>query len=228
MQNERKRDTGASADVAIKRPNRLGDEVYDVLYRQLMSLDIPPGSRISIDNLVRELGVSQTPIREALSRLEAQGLVEKAHLIGYSAAPQITRSRLEGLYDLRDLLEPYAAGRAATNMTSAQIEQLGALDAEMKTIQPGSQDAYGTFARLDGQFHDLIAAGSGNQLAQDALARLQTHIHLFRLFYLANATTAANSEHDAIVQAIQSRDAAAAEQAMRKHIQMSRERFSRS
>ena len=59
----------------VKRPARLGDEVYNAIYAQLLSHKIAPGSRISIDNLVREMGVSQTPIREALSRLVAQGLV---------------------------------------------------------------------------------------------------------------------------------------------------------
>ena len=79
---------------------KLGDEVYNAIYSQLMSHAIAPGGRISVDYLVRELGVSQTPIREALSRLEAQGLVVKTHLIGYSAASQMDKSRLEQLYEL--------------------------------------------------------------------------------------------------------------------------------
>src|SRR5918993_2685520 len=108
----------------LRRPARLGDEVYNAIYSQLMSHKITPGGRISVDNLVRELGVSQTPIREALSRLEAQGLVVKTHLIGYSAADQLDRSRLEQLYELRLLLEPFAAAKAAVNMTDASIHRL--------------------------------------------------------------------------------------------------------
>ena len=76
-----------------------------------MALRIAPGSRITVDNLVRELNVSQTPIREALGRLEGEGLVIKTHLIGYSAAPQISRRRFDELYELRLLLEPEAAAR---------------------------------------------------------------------------------------------------------------------
>lgn len=89
-----------------------------------MSQKIQPGDRISIDNLARELGVSQTPIRKALSRLEAQGLVVKTHLIGFSAASQMDRARLDQLYELRLLLEPFAAGKAAILMTIEQLDTL--------------------------------------------------------------------------------------------------------
>ena len=64
-----------------------------------MSLKIAPGARITVDSLVKELDVSHTPIREALGRLEGEGLVLQDHLIGYRAAPQITRRRFDELYD---------------------------------------------------------------------------------------------------------------------------------
>lgn len=217
--------SGADVQVPIKRPHRLGDEVYQALYSKLMSHRIPPGARISVDNLVRELGVSQTPIREALSRLEAQGLVVKTHLVGYSAAGQIDEARLAQIYDLRLLLEPYAARGAARHMNDEAIEALRAVDHSMREIHPGGRDSYNTFATLDGQFHDLIAQGSGNDLVRDALLRLHVHIHLFRLYYLASATSEANAEHAAIVAAISQRDPEAAESAMRVHVERSRARF---
>ena len=78
-----------------------------------MALEIAPGARILIDALARELDVSQTPVREALSRLEREGLVRKAHLIGYSAAPQLSRKRFDDLFGFRLLLEPEGARLAA-------------------------------------------------------------------------------------------------------------------
>lgn len=213
----------------VKRPARLGDEVYNAIYAQLMSHKIAPGSRISIDNLVREMGVSQTPIREALSRLEAQGLVVKTHLIGYSAASQMDIGRLSQLYDLRLLLEPYAAEHAALNITDEGIAQLEAIDQSMRSVpHPGLRASYGDFAQNDGQFHDLIAAYSGNELVQDTLSRLHTHVHLFRLFYHATATTDANTEHEDIIAAIRRRDGKAAAAAMHFHIEQSRSRFLRT
>tara|TARA_R110002124_G_scaffold144122_15_gene309092 strand:- start:44747 stop:45433 length:687 start_codon:yes stop_codon:yes gene_type:complete len=213
-------------NATFRRPARLGEEVYNTLYAQLISNKIAPGGRIAVDNLVRELGVSQTPIREALSRLEAQGLVVKTHLIGYSAAPQMDRARLDQLYELRLLLEPFAVGRAALHVTDETITELERLAADMQgdsSDDPGL--AYGRFARLDEAFHDLIAATSGNELIHDVLERQHTHVHLFRLFYHVRVTAEAIDEHRRILDALRNRDAKAAETAMREHIERSRRRF---
>ena len=96
------------------RPSgRMADEVYDTLLGQLMSLRIVPDSRVTIDALARELGVSQTPIRDALNRMEADGLVVRVPNAGYRIPPQITRARFEDMVEIRLLLEPAAARRAA-------------------------------------------------------------------------------------------------------------------
>jgi DNA-binding GntR family transcriptional regulator len=217
---------GAVGSTLLRRPARLGDEVYNAIYAQLMSHKIAPGGRISVDNMVRELGVSQTPIREALSRLEAQGLVVKTHLIGYSAASQMDRSRLDQLYELRMLLEPFAAARAAEKISDEAIESLRRLALEMQTDESDDpRVAYGQFARLDSEFHDLIALGSGNELVQETLSNLHTHVHLFRLFYHSRATADAIDEHARIIDALINHDPKAAEEAMRHHIERSKARF---
>ncbi|MGR9138882.1 GntR family transcriptional regulator (plasmid) [Rhizobium leguminosarum] len=204
----------------------MADEVYNYLYPQLMSLSIPPGSRIFIDNLVKEIGVSHTPIREALSRLEAQGLVVKTHLVGYSAARQLDLSQVEKLFDMRLLLEPYAAEHAAGNLDDEAIETLNAIDHSMQAIE--SRDLRGKFldfARSDGQLHNFISSASKNELVHDALTRLHTHVHLFRLFYLPSATKDVNKEHAGIIKALSRRNSAAAYKAMKHHIEQSRRRF---
>src|SRR4029078_5409586 len=109
--------------MAIQRHKGLADDVYEAIFNKLMSLEIAPGARITVDGLVRELGVSHTPIREALGRLEGEGLVVKTHLVGYSAAPQITRRRFDELYDLRLLLEPEAARRAARRASDERLRE---------------------------------------------------------------------------------------------------------
>lgn len=212
----------------IARPVRLGDEVYDAIYANLMSLKIPPGGRMAIDSLSRELGVSQTPVREALSRLEAQGLVVKTHLIGYTAANQLDQNRLNQLYELRLLLEPHAAAVAAKKMDSAAIDNLARLAEDMDNINADdAQAAYSTFAQLDSEFHDLIAQGSGNELIQDTLARLHIHVHLFRLFYHSHAASTAVAEHSEIIDALRKKDADRARGSMKAHIEASKARFMR-
>jgi DNA-binding GntR family transcriptional regulator len=211
---------------ALRRPMGLGDEVYNAIYSQLMSHKIAPGGRISVDNLARELSVSQTPVREALSRLEAQGLVIKAHLIGYSAAEQMDQHKFEDLCELRMLLEPFAAARAAVHMSEDSINALESLANSMKLLERNnSKAAYGQFAQSDSQFHNLIALGSGNELVHSVLSNIHTHVHLFRLFYHSRATADANNEHDQIIDALRRRDADAAATSMRRHIECSKARF---
>ncbi|CVI63449.1 GntR family transcriptional regulator (plasmid) [Agrobacterium leguminum] len=210
----------------LKRPASLGNEVYEALYAQLMSLKIPPGSRISVDSLVRSLGVSQTPIREALSRLEALGLVEKTHLVGYSAAQQLNRDRLEQLYELRLLLEPFAAGKLAERRDEVVIAELKSLDLQMRNeSKVTSRAAYGEFAKKDAAFHNHIARSCGNDLVFESLQRLHTHVHLFRLYFHARATTDAIKEHEDLIQAIEEGNVPRAEKAMRRHIERSKSRF---
>lgn len=219
-----------SADMpesALRQRSSLGDLIYESLLERLISLQIAPGSRIAIDGLVRELGVSQTPIRAALIRLESEGLVEKKHNIGYSAAPLPMPEQLAHMYDIRMLLEPYTARLAATNMTEQERQLLVELANSMADLSDmqDARKAYGKFAQQDALFHAHIAEGSGNTLAADSLARLYAHMHLFRLRFHAVVTGGAVEEHALIVKAILARDADGAAQAMHEHIERSRQRL---
>lgn len=211
---------------AIQRHAGLADEVYEAILAQLMALKIPPGARITVDNLVRELKVSHTPIREALGRLEGEGLVVKAHLIGYSAAPQISRSHFDDLYEMRLLLEPDSARRAAKTMNEDRLAELHKLAGAM-TNRSG-EDArlrYSAFARQDAVFHDRILEFAGNELIRQALAHQHTHFHIFRLMFHSRVTEEALEEHEALLDAFARNDVAGAEAAMRDHIMRSRSRL---
>ena len=210
----------------LKRPARLGDEIYAAIFERIMSQDIAPGERISVDAVARQLGVSQTPIREALARLEGEGLVRKTPLVGYSATPRLSANELADRYEMRLQLEPLAARKCALLMPDADIDQLDELCAEMATLsqRPGL-GAYAQFAQLDMAFHDQIAVSAGNALIAEALGKLHSHVHLFRLLTEAQVPAAASAEHDRLVAAIRARDADGAEAAMRDHVEQSRVRF---
>jgi len=209
----------------VARPGALVDEVYEAILDRIMSLRIQPGSKITVDNLAREMGVSQTPIREALSRLEVEGLVLKTHLIGYSAASQLNRKQVEQLFELRLLLEPAAAAWAASQINGKQGHELNVLQADMVRLRDDQVSSYAQFARKDAEFHALIAAVSGNALLADALMRLHTHVHIFRLVFHTRVTSEALVEHADILAAIVARDAEASERTMRAHVLASRDRF---
>jgi len=212
--------------MAIQRHKGLADDVYEAVFNKLMSLDIAPGARITVDGLVRELEVSHTPIREALGRLEGEGLVVKTHLVGYSAAPQITRAQFDELYDFRLSLEPEAARRAALRISEENLGKLKKTAGSMTALSSSRQrQSYSGFARLDAHFHDAIMDIAGNGLIRDTLAHLHTHFHIFRLMYHARITEEALSEHEALLVAFSAGDEGGAERAMRTHIERSRERL---
>jgi len=212
--------------MAIQRHKGLVDDVYGAIFNKLMALDIPPGARITVDGLVRELEVSHTPIREALGRLEGEGLVVKTHLVGYSAAPQITRRRFEELYELRLLLEPDAARRAAERVDDERMRRLTGTADQMRKLDSGRERlSYSQFARLDAELHDQIMEIAGNELIRDTLEHLHTHFHIFRLMFQARVTEEALTEHESLLVALSSGDAVGAERAMRDHIERSRNRL---
>ncbi|ANN67934.1 GntR family transcriptional regulator [Bordetella bronchialis] len=205
----------------------MADGVYDNIYHKLMSLDIAPGSRIPIDVLARELGVSQTPVREALSRLEREGLVRKEHLIGYSAAPQWTRKQFEDLYAFRLLLEPEAARLAARNMTpeSLRLLETSAADMGHGEAPVDRNTRYSRFARADANFHDEIMKIAGNDVIRTTLYNLHVHLHIFRLMFHTRVTQEALQEHENLLAAFRANDPDAAYAAMYEHIQRSRDRL---
>jgi DNA-binding GntR family transcriptional regulator len=210
----------------IKRHGSLTEEVYSRLYDALMTHAILPGARLSVDSLARSLDVSQTPIREALVRLEAQGLVVKVHLVGYRVAERMARDRLDQIYELRRLTEPRLAALAAERIDDDEKRELAQIAAEMAgTSALDTPETYARFSRLDEAFHRKIAAASGNQIIADALADLHVHVHLFRLSRPPTAISDAVLEHGRLLAAISSGDAAAAEAAMLQHILSSRRRF---
>lgn len=216
----------APATSPIQRSNGLSGDVYEAIFAQLMSLKIPPGARITVDALAKEFNVSQTPIREALGRLEGEGLVVKQHLIGFRAAPQITRKHFDELYELRLLLEPHAARQAVAALDPEKLAVL--VDAAgVMARREGKDDRarYSSFARQDAAFHDMILAFAGNELVRHTLTFQHTHFHIFRLMFHSRVTEEALDEHEAILSAFAAADADAAEMAMRIHIEHSRDRL---
>jgi DNA-binding GntR family transcriptional regulator len=212
----------------------LTDSVYEAVTELVMDQHIEAGARVNIDLVARQLNVSPTPVREALARLEMDGLVMKEPLRGYSVTPTLDTKTFNDLYDVRRLLEPFAARSAAERRDD---KVLGVLDREldeMRRLVGTSAGAAGStyhdyraFAMQDARFHEAIAGTSGNSLLSDTLRRLRSHLRLYRLYhryYTMDIGVATVSEHQSILDAIRARDAGGAEAAMLAHINRSKER----
>ena len=190
------------SDRAVPRPRALVSDVYNAILDRITGLEIEPGARITVDTLARELGVSQTPVREALSRLEAEGLVLKTHLIGHRALPQLTRAQVEQLFELRLLIEPAGAAMAARHTRRSGAGRAGSPPCGDGRPSGRPAPTYSEFARKDAEFHATIAQASGNAFLADALARLRTHVHIFRLVSHVRVTAEAICEHTELLAAL--------------------------
>src|SRR4030088_3610443 len=174
-----------------------------------------PGARLSIDALSRDLDVSATPVREALARLESDGLVVKRPHRGYTAAPRIDSQAFDELFRMRLLLEPASASWAAQAASAKQIAAMEDLVAAMSEPVTGdSYESYRAFAARDAAFHLALAEASGVGLMVDILTRLRPHTQLYRLYYTVGISDDTVAEHSRVIDAVSRRDAAAAAAAL--------------
>jgi DNA-binding GntR family transcriptional regulator len=212
--------------VSLPRRQNLADNVYEALKELIMDGIYPQGSRVNLDKAARQLQVSQSPLREALVRLESEGLVIKEPFRGYSTAPVLSKGELEDLFEFRFVVEPWAAAQAAADITD---EGARLLAAEMSTVPQApsgtSYNDYRGMALHDARLHDLVQRLGGNRHMRRAFERTHCHLHILRLYYQGGMGSAALREHRLLVDAIASGDQDAAAAAMRAHLEASRARL---
>ncbi|MFG1690361.1 GntR family transcriptional regulator [Nonomuraea sp. NPDC049269] len=220
---------GSSAESMIAPlPSRqsLTDDVYEAIKTLIMDHVIAPQARLSIDQLARDLRVSSTPIREALIRLESEGLARKEALRGYSTTPVLTPDEVKELFEFRTVIEPWAAARAAQRRDAASLARLQAEVDSVDTLPTGdTYQAYRELAGHDERFHRQIAELSGNDQLLQAFVRTNCHLHLFRQRYSTRLGSATIAEHQDIAAAIAAGDAELARAAMLTHLRRAQQRL---
>jgi DNA-binding GntR family transcriptional regulator len=205
----------------------LGDNVYEALKALVMDHTLAPGERVNIDALARDLGVSSTPVREALARLESDGLVRKRPLAGYTVSPLLSRDEFNDLFDIRLVLEGAAARWAAARAADDARDAIVAEAEVSVAIGDGDRDGYRSHAEFtarDARFHELIAVTAANELLRESIGRLHAHLHIHRLYFPYAATGTTGREHQRVAAAIRAADPDGAEAAMRAHIDTARAR----
>ena len=219
--------------VAVERRG-LRDRVYELVLDMLMSSGIEPGSRLSIDTISRDLGVSPTPVREALVQLERTGLVTREAHKGYRVAPPISDGQLEALFDARLVLEGGATELAAHNADAlVPILEKALTEHRAVTERVQAASAHGEipldllreYFAVDWEFHHDIFQSTNNPFLIDMSEAISTRVHRMRQTVSSGVSDAGDAvaEHTAIVAAFAvGPDAAAA--AMRDHIEKVRTR----
>ena len=193
--------------------------IFDELREDIMSCDLQPGEELREGALAQKYGVSKSPIRDALQRLEFEGLVEIAPRQGHRIAP-ISISDAYDILDLREILEAAAARRIAADASAAD---LAALD-EFRTADLSSLKQ---FSRYNGAFHAKISQLSGNQRQADTMRNLMDNYERLCIVSLssrhqeAQAIQTALDDHNGIIDALQARDGRKAARLSAKHIRKS-------
>ncbi|GAB3277503.1 GntR family transcriptional regulator [Sinomonas notoginsengisoli] len=227
------------AGAAALERRGLRDRVYDLVLDMLMTADLAPGTRLSIDAIARDLKVSPTPVREALVQLERTGLVTREALKGYRVAPPLAAEQLEALFDARLVLEGGATELAARHAEALvpQLEQALAEHVEIsrlvhETAARGEKLSLGLirdYFAIDWNFHHLIFAGTQNPFLIDMSEAISTRVHRMRQTVKSGVSDADEAviEHGAILEAFRGGSSDTAAAAMRDHIERVRERARR-
>ena len=194
----------------------LAEQVFDRLETDILSGKYQPGELLTELKLVGDLGVSRTPIREALRRLEQEHIIEVSQkgilIIG------VSRKDLDDILAIRMRIEGLAAYMAAKNITDEQLAELRDT-IELQEFYVPKHDA-DHINDMDSRFHQLIYRFSGSTALFDALMPLHKKVLKYRKASVENEVRSAYSsqEHRAIFEAIAAHDAPLAEQRMRDHI----------
>lgn len=159
----------------------LSQQAYDHLRGKLARGELPPGTRLVNRSLAKQIGMSFTPVREAINRLASEGLVEYVRGAG-AYVRHVDRQELAQLYDVRLQFEPFAAAEAAEHITKHELEELEAIcDAMLQVARAirGNATDHATSEQmnywidLDEQYHQLIVRASRNRWLQKIIKDLQ-------------------------------------------------------
>ncbi|CAN5913784.1 GntR family transcriptional regulator [soil metagenome] len=197
--------------------------VFERLRRWILEGEYEPDERLVEEQLAERLGVSRTPIRQALTMLEAEGLVELTPNRGATVC-SFSVDEVWDIYDLRAVLEGHAARRAATRIGVSELDELRSLVAEMERTTPQRFADHGEEIRWlvarNQEFHGTIVDASLNRRLTTLIRRTVEIPLMFKAFfwYTPHERTISNHYHRQILHALEHGDAERAEIVMREHV----------
>jgi GntR family transcriptional regulator, rspAB operon transcriptional repressor len=207
----------------ISRPS-VADTVFDELHRQILSLELPPGMKLSEVDVAKALGVSRQPVRDAFWRLSKLGFLsirpQRATIVSQISDEAVMQARF-----IRMAIEVETVRSACERLGPADFSALEALlDDQSRAVDARDPTL---FHALDDQFHREICERSGHGFAWDIIRENKAHMDRVRFLSLAFASRDAYEDHLQIFQAIRARDDEAAVAAMRRHLSRIKDQIGR-
>lgn len=179
---------------------------YEYIRDKILNGELERGTKLIEERLAEELGVSRTPIRESIRKLEQEGLVKQKRVVNP------TDTDLRHIFQVRILLEGFAARNAATYMSE---ETLKRLEESIRIARTGTFDE---IMKANEDFHDIIIKSTNNPVMIDTIERMQSIIYLFRKTVVYHKRPYLIDEHQEIYEAIRTHNADEAERLMKEHL----------
>lgn len=200
------------------------DSAYEWLLGEITGFRIRSGAHLSENRIATELGISRTPVREALQRLEKEGLVKRGDSARFTVS-QLTIAEVNDACDLLEVLDTYVCRKAASKLTDEDISELQQSIAQM-TAAAAADDRV-SWAAADLAFHRLVNGIAGNQLVAETVKETRRRIQRFwlRASSLQSRLEACSSEHLVLANAMVNKDYDAIEPAVMEHIGHMRQRM---
>ena len=201
----------------VGKPRSIGDAVYDALRTAIITGDLPPGQRLIEHQLSLQMRTSRIPVREAIKKLEKDGLLEKLPKRGF-VVKSMTKAEIEETFGIRAVLESYAAYLATERVTDVLIKRLEASIQAYKDALARNDVEEMTAANA--QFHETIYKASGSQKLHALINNFRDYISRYRKTLLVTREFARISleDHVQMLSAMKEGDKERVEQLVRRHI----------
>ncbi|HLA85234.1 MAG TPA: GntR family transcriptional regulator [Thermoguttaceae bacterium] len=210
-------------------PEKLADKAYDHIRRWLLTGQLAPGTRLSNRVMAKRLDISFTPVREALTRLVSEGLLEFRAGVGV-CVPVIDRHEIEDVYELRETLECAAIAKVVGKLPASVLDEMETLLDEMVRIGETIQKEHGgghdeeltdRHGQIDAAFHQALLRAAGNRLALETVAGLRRVTAVIAHTFDVNPwqeIARTHNEHRGLLDALRRGDTADAQAVMATHI----------
>jgi DNA-binding GntR family transcriptional regulator len=200
----------------------INEKVYDYIKKNITTFHFPSGYKLNIRQLSEDLGVSHTPIKDALFRLAGEGLIDITSRTG-TYVKSITEADIQEILQTRLILETAAIEEIAGRITDEQLRALNELYEKgvSLVVNPNDSESYKAFMEYDSQFHLAFFTIMGNRRLLHIYRNLNAHMQMVRFRLLNHALgklPTTDEEHRMILEALCERDAAKARQAIANHI----------
>lgn len=198
----------------------MADRAYKLLRARIIDLELLPGARLRTERLSEDFDVSPTPVREALNRLAAEGLVLQEPYRGFRVSDLIDADELVHLLRAREVIEAAAVEQTAISKDSAVLAELRGLTDRMEELASMTELDIKAYNAADAEFHRLTVSASGNRFLLEALDALHAHVQIARHYQGKSVEEAklSNKDHRQLLESIERGDSVGACDCVRAHI----------